>query len=112
MFVRALLLTMLVVSATRLWDAIAADDTVREFVMAVCVLFFAGAAAVHVYVARWNHRFESHHCPVCGYDMRATPDRCPECGYEVTWSETTLPRWLQGSALDLARARDSKEPPP
>jgi len=45
------------------------------------VLLFAILPTLHLRaILRSRKRLQRGLCPVCGYDLRATPDRCPECG--------------------------------
>jgi hypothetical protein len=59
---------------------------VRSWTEAMVPTWLAVAAGVVPLVVvvvgrvRRGGRVEQGHCPVCGYDLRATPGRCPECG--------------------------------
>ena len=51
------------------------------FVLALFLIAPGGVLIEKVRRARAARR--AGYCPVCGYDLRATPNRCPECGREV-----------------------------
>jgi hypothetical protein len=51
-------------------------------VIACYGLLAALALRVDLRVARERSRRQRGECPLCGYDLRATPAKCPECGWE------------------------------
>jgi hypothetical protein len=53
---------------------------------AICAGGMAGLMTLRVLQRRNARKTEQKLCPVCGYDLRATPTRCPECGTPVAES--------------------------
>ena len=57
--------------------------------------FLPALAALRFAATHWRRyrRLLGGTCPMCAYDLRATPGHCPECGWDVTVAE---PRVMSG----------------
>jgi hypothetical protein len=57
---------------------------VPTWMLAIATAVLPGLCLATCLLRWWDRRLEERRvaglCPLCGYDLRATPDRCPECG--------------------------------
>ena len=51
------------------------------FLLLPCTFFPLLTCRSWMTARRQQHRAAQNRCPICGYDIRATPTRCPECGH-------------------------------
>ena len=71
--------------------AIATDyGIIRRLFLPPGFLVFISAILPLVWIiARSRRTFVPGTCPICGYDLRASPERCPECGMRNRLGDTS-----------------------
>jgi hypothetical protein len=74
---RALIFVGASLAAINYWHQKVPDTAVAFLVIAVIAL------QLYVFFPPSPRRPQRGLCPLCGYDLRATPERCPECGTVV-----------------------------
>lgn len=67
------------------------DETLLRVPMLYVFIAFAILPVIWFPRAYRSWRRCEGFCPLCGYDLRATPDRCPECGDAVLRSAPAVP---------------------
>jgi hypothetical protein len=75
-------------AATKISNFFSGQAVVLPYWALVLLLSFPSA----FYVSIWVRRKKPGMCPICGYDLRATPDRCPECGTLTSSQSSITPR--------------------
>jgi hypothetical protein len=58
------------------WDVVVPWPWLQAIASFLCIPVCIRLLQLHRYQRRQTRGL----CPLCGYDLRATPDRCPECG--------------------------------